>query len=287
MNAPMVLRADRADRVDRPSRPRARTRGATRHEEPARRTAARMRWFMPLVFALLLVATGELGWSALREVANVPIRQVSVNGDFRFLDKSKVEEIMLPHLGTGYFMVDLPRIRDELAHLPLVHEVTVRRAWPDRLLVFITEQVPVLRWGDDAYLNPLAEVFRPEAALAGVDLPLVAGPDGSEALLLRRFKALTDALEPTGLAIAELSLDGKHAWRMKLSNGTEVLLGRRDMDHKMKLLAQLLTGAWAAERDRIVRLDMRYSNGVAVAWRNGVLPKPVRDAAGNAAPKQT
>jgi len=28
----------------------------------------------------------------------VPIKQVTVNGDFRFLDKAQVEEIMLPHL---------------------------------------------------------------------------------------------------------------------------------------------------------------------------------------------
>jgi cell division protein FtsQ len=229
----------------------------------------------PLLFAVLLIATGDLGWRALREVANVPISQVSVNGDFRFLDKARVEEIMLPHLGTGYFLVDLPRIRDELAELPLVHEVTVRRAWPDRLLVYITEQVPVLRFGDDGYLNPYGEVFTPAAGLVGVELPVVRGPERSARLLLERFDTLTEMLEPTGLRISELALDGKHAWRMRLSNGAEVLLGRRDLDHKAKLLAQLLTGAWAGERDRILRLDMRYSNGVAVAWRDGVAP-PVR-----------
>ena len=53
-------------------------------------------------------------------------------------------------------MVDLAGIRDDLKQLPMVHEVTVRRAWPDRLMVFITEQVPVLRLGEDAYLNPYA-----------------------------------------------------------------------------------------------------------------------------------
>ena len=94
----------------------------------------------------------------------------------RFLDRAEVEAIMLPHLGTGYFMVDLAGIRDDLKRLPMVHEVTVRRAWPDRLMVFITEQVPVLRFGEDAYLNPYAEVFRPAAGLPGLELPQVAGP---------------------------------------------------------------------------------------------------------------
>jgi cell division protein FtsQ len=264
VNAPAILRAGTA------TRGRAATRGATRRGEAS--PAGRSRWLVTLLFLGLLAATIDLGWRAFREVANVPISQVQVNGDFRFLDKARVEEIMLPHLGTGYFMVDLPRMRDELARLPLVHEVTVRRAWPDRLLVFITEQVPVLRFGDDAYLNPYAEVFRPGAPLANVDLPVVRGPERSARLLLERFDRLTGMLEPTGLRITELALDGKHAWRLGLSNGAEVLLGRRDMDHKMKLLTQLLTDTWATERDRILRLDMRYSNGVAVAWRDGVAP---------------
>jgi cell division protein FtsQ len=241
-------------------------RGATRRGAAAHAAHARSRWMVPALFAVLLLAAGHLGWKALQEVANVPIKQVSVNGDFRYLDKVEVEEIMLPHLGTGYFMVDLPRIRDELLALPLVHEVTVRRAWPDRLLVFITEQVPVLRFGEHGYLNPYADVFEPGVALPAADLPLVDGPPGSGKLLLKRFDEFSGLLEPTGLRIRTMLLDGKHAWRMELSNGCLVLLGRRDVAGKARELAALLGGAWASDHGRISRIDMRYSNGVAVVW---------------------
>ena len=241
-------------------------RGATRRGAAARAAHARSRWMVPALFAVLLLAAGQLGWKALQEVANVPIRQVSVNGDFRFLDKARVEEIMLPHLGTGYFMVDLPRIRDELRALPLVHEVIVRRAWPDRLLVFITEQVPVLRFGEHGYLNPYGEVFLLTEPLSGPELPLVDGPPGSGKLLLERFGEFTEMLDPAGLRIRSLLLDGKHAWRMEMSNGSVVLLGRRDVPNKARMLATLLSGEWAGEHQRISRIDMRYSNGVAVVW---------------------
>jgi cell division protein FtsQ len=254
-------------------------RGATRRGAQPR--AARAGWLVPGLIVLLLIAAGELGFNALREVANVPIKKVTVNGDFRFLDKAAIEQIMLPHLGTGYFMVDLAGIRDDLRRLPMVHEVTVRRAWPDRLMVFITEQVPVLRFGEDAYLNPYAEVFRPAEVLPGLDLPLVHGPDGSEELLLRTFDAFSELLEPAGLRIARLVLDGKHAWRLTLGNGVEVLLGRRDVENKARTAARLLGGEWAAERDRVERLDMRYSNGVAVAWRGD--PPKVPGSGGAAA----
>ncbi|MCP5321537.1 MAG: FtsQ-type POTRA domain-containing protein [Pseudomonadales bacterium] len=240
-------------------------RGATR--KGAGRRVTRAAWLTPVTIAVLLVVALRLGYAALTEVANVPISKVTVNGDFRFLDREVVERIMLPHLGTGYFMVDLARIRDDLLALPMVYQVTVRRAWPDRLMVFITEQVPVLRFGDDAYLNPYAEVFHPQVGLPGVELPRVDGPAGSETMLLRQFDVFTGLLEPAGLRIARLMLDGKHAWRMRLDNGSEVLLGRRDIERRAARMARLFTHDWAMERDRVERLDMRYTNGVAVAWK--------------------
>lgn len=274
MNAPLQLRATAAP-------PRG---GATRPGERATGLLAVSRRLVPLLFLVLLLAVLEMFFRALSGVANVPISQVSVNGDFRYLDKARIEQIMLPHLGTGYFMVDLQEIRDELQAQPLVHEVTVRRAWPDRLVVFITEQVPVLRFGADGYLNPYARVFRPGAPLPGVDLPVVDGPPGSEPLLLRSFDSYTEVLEPSGLRIASIALDGKHAWRIGLSNGTEVLLGRRGIERKLQLLVRLLSGEWASSRDRITRIDMRYSNGVAVAWRDGAAsPRSGRPAAPAAA----
>ncbi len=275
MNAPLQLRAPAVATRSR--------RGAARAGEKSARGFPGQRWLVPALFAVLLAAVAEMGFTAFGEVTNVPIRQVSVNGDFRFIDRARIEASMLPHLGTGFFMVNLAQIQEELRRLPLVHDVTVRRAWPDRLLVYITEQVPVLRFGTDGYLNPYAEVFRPEAPLPGVEIPMVYGPPGSEAKLLSSFDTFTEILEPTGLRISSLVLDGKHACRMTLSNGIEVLFGRRDVDKKLRLLARLLEQQWADERERVARIDMRYSNGVSVAWRGAVPAAAPAPAAATAA----
>ena len=103
MNAPLHLRA--------PAAPARARRGASRAGETAARGFPGQRWLVPGLFVVLLAAVGEMGFTAFREVANVPIRHVSVNGDFRFIDRTRIEESMLPHLGTGYFMVDLAQIR--------------------------------------------------------------------------------------------------------------------------------------------------------------------------------
>jgi len=104
MNAPLQLR-------NTVGAPRG---GATRPGERTTGVLAFSRRLVPLLFLVILLAVLEMFFRALSGVANVPISKVSVNGDFRFLDKARLEEIMLPHLGTGYFMVDLQNIRDEL-----------------------------------------------------------------------------------------------------------------------------------------------------------------------------
>ena len=237
-------------------------RGATR-KDTAVRGSSLARKLVPLIFLLLLIMAADLGVNAFRDVATAPIREVSVNGDFRYLDTRTVEQLITPYVGIGYFLVDLQAIREELESLPLVHEVTVRRGWPDRLLVFITEQVPMLRYGDDAYLNPYAEVFRPQSQLQST-LPRVDGPGGSETKLRDTFLRFSELLEPTGLSIVELELDGKHAWRVQLDSGTEVLLGRREVDARFKTLVALIKDPLADETGQLARIDMRYSNGFSV-----------------------
>lgn len=240
-----------------------RGRGATRNDGGVRTSASLARMLVPVVFLLLVVMAIDMGASAFRDVASAPIREVSVNGDFRVMSQQQIEALIRPHLGIGYFLVDLQAIREELEALPLVHEVTVRRGWPDRLMVFITEQVPVLQFGDHAYLNPYADAFEPAASL-GVVLPRVDGPAGSEKKLMKTFHRFSEMLEQTGLGIRRLVLDGKHAWRVELDNGTEVLLGRRAVNDRFATLVALLAHQLSEERDQLVRVDMRYSNGVSV-----------------------
>ena len=55
----------------------------------------------------------------------------------------------------------------------------------------------------------------------------------------------------------------------RLSNGVEIRLGRRDVDDRtdlfLNVVANIITGR-AAEIDYV---DMRYSNGFTIGWKNG------------------
>ena len=154
----------------------------------------------------------------------------------------------------------------EHGRFSLVREALHERMAVARLAPTLSQPVRFvvpLRTGDR--VGPL----RLRAALALYDM--LSGQRGPSPHLMadtREALALEPGLEPTGLRIRALALDGKHAWRMTLGEGIEVLLGRREIDAKMKILAGLMRGPLKAQREQIARIDMRYSNGFSVGWRD-------------------
>ena len=70
-----------------------------------------------------------------------------------------------------------------------MYRVNTRRRWPAEIEVTLTEQRPLARWGEGGYLNHEGE-FCGDPDPLYQDLPLLIGPDGAEASLMRRYQTL-------------------------------------------------------------------------------------------------
>ncbi len=240
-------------------------RGASR---AAIRTPPWTRWrgaLLPLLALAALLPAVQLGAMTLRSIADMPIRQVQLRGEFEHLDATQLEARIAPWLDSGFFRIDLQAVQRELEALPWVHVVTVQRRFPDQLSVRVTEQVPLLRWGEHALLNPYGEPFRPASTAAFDSLPLLRGPEGSEQIMLARFDALMEVLAPSGHVVDELVLDGKHSWSLRLDNGLQAMLGRHQLELRSRRLAALLGRPQLIATAPGSTVDLRYSNGFALS----------------------
>jgi cell division protein FtsQ len=84
--------------------------------------------------------------------------------------------------------------------------------------------------------------------------------------VLQTWVGLDELLMPLGLEITQISLDGRGAWSMRLDNGTHVQLGR---DSTVERLQRLLASWERLMQEREAPpadVDLRYTNGFAVAW---------------------
>jgi cell division protein FtsQ len=69
--------------------------------------------------------------------------------------------------------------------------------------------------------------------------------------------------------LRQVQLDARGAWSLKLSNGIDVRLGRRDVDSRAQLFLDVAANIVSSREGEIDFVDMRYSNGFTIGWKNG------------------
>jgi cell division protein FtsQ len=113
------------------------------------------------------------------------------------------------------------------------------------------------------------ELFTDSSQHAFPELPSLGGPRGSERDVARRYLAVRGKLTEAGLALESLAVDERGSWRLVLGGGQEIRLGRRDIDERLYRFFDVVAPTLSAELKRVEYVDLRYTNGFAVGWRDG------------------
>ena len=77
------------------------------------------------------------------------------------------------------------------------------------------------------------------------------------------------ALADHSMKLAEFSVNERGAWKIKLANELEILLGRNEQLKKLQRFLKTLTVLDQEQFLQIERVDLRYPNGYAVSWKPG------------------
>ncbi|WP_043526765.1 cell division protein FtsQ/DivIB [Litchfieldella xinjiangensis] len=216
-----------------------------------------------ILLLVLLVAGGRALWLWLDR----PIERVSIRGDLSHVSAGYLREALAPLIeGETWLSVDLGELRRRARDIDWMAEVSVSREWPDALAFELYEEEPVARWNDTLLLNPQGEPFSSGPVTPPSGLADLAGPEGSGAEVLAYYDYLRPRFVTLGLEITQLRLEARGAWRLQLNDGVWVMLGRNDRNARLSRL----TAAWqrqlGAQASQIRYIDLRYPNGVAVAW---------------------
>lgn len=222
----------------------------------------RPKLFFVVMCGLLVAVT----YQQLNMRSVLPISSVKIEGEFKYLDKDQLREQAMPVVDGGFFSVDLVAVRNVLIELPWVEDVSVRRQWPDQLQVRVMEKQPVVFWGEDAVLSSKGELFSPGQTLKE-RLPRMNGPDGLHGSMFKELARMQAWLLETGLYIKEMKLDARRSWTLVMENGIELRLGRNNMYERLQRFASVYRNNFQSETRKIEHIDMRYTNGFAVAWK--------------------
>lgn len=202
-----------------------------------------------------------------------PIQWLDVEGELQRTSGSQVRAAAAGPASRGFFAVDLARIRTDVEDLPWVARAEVRRQWPDAIHIRIVEHRPVARWNESSLFSDRGEVFEVSGSDGMQGLARLSGPENRRAEVLETWQHMRAELGEIGLDIDTLRLDERGAWTLGLTNGTEVVLGRELLDQRLtRFIGVYEELAGAEQRPR--RVDMRYTNGLAVRWAGSDREEP-------------
>jgi len=232
--------------------------------------SATLRWRKSYNWGFLLVPL-FLGAVSLSQTSQIlPIRSIQLQGSFENLDQREVEVALQGYIGQGFFSLDIHQLQQVINARSWTESVSVRRIWPDKLRVMIREKKPVARWDAKHLLSDSGRIYQADSA-DFAHLPLVHAANHSPAWVLREFYHLQARFDSVDEPLVTLRVDSRGALDIELINGLQIKLGRGDIDHKIDRLVNIYQQQILPRREQIERLDLRYSNGFAVAWKKEAL----------------
>lgn len=215
----------------------------------------------------------------LEDEQQVPLARFNVQGELLQTDLAAIRQAILAEPLGSFFTADVDKIRSRIEALPWVKQASLRKVWPDRLSVHVTEQKPLAHWNGDRLLNVEGEVFNAELNESKLKQPLpqLFGPEREVEQTLTAYRDLQGLLALNDLGISALRLTDRFSVSLVLKSGIELKLGREATAERVKRFIDLLPKIKSHpnnEKQRIEVVDLRYDTGVAVSWQ----PKEAKES---------
>lgn len=245
-----------------------------------------------LLLALALLAIGAVGLQRLTQQPRFQLKRVDIRGDLHHVTAASVRAALAGRLRGNYFTLRLDDARRLFETVPWVAQASVRRVWPDRLVVTLTEHRALGVWEDGRVLSDRGELFvaNPDEAEVYGHLPEFSGPFGAAKEAARRYYELSAQFAALSLRIDAIDISDRKAWSLRLaadgradipsSSEVRVELGR---DGAMTPLAQRVTQIVSAYPLVVAqlggppaRIDARYANGLAASAPAAIKTKQER-----------
>jgi len=231
-------------------------------------------WTRSILLSLAtLVSLGTVGLLAADQLYRPDafvIDELKIQGTFKYLKPEQIEDIVNQRELGNFFSIELDQIERQIETLEWVQEARVRREWPNTLQVAVSEQQPVMRWGNDAWVNTRGEVIKLPFKTKAHNTITLRGHERDARLMLDRSLTWRQELAESELLLREMTLSESHAYKLELQEADvdsafTVQLGRRDVDSRLKRFLELYRTQLNPQQQRLITVDARYPDGVAIA----------------------
>ena len=185
-----------------------------------------------------------------------------VNGNVN-LDINILQARLATQLGNSLFSFKVDAAREEVLNDPWVKSATVRKVYPDTIVVDVVERKPVALWQSKGEVHLIARdgFVISQAGPKHMNLPQVVGEGANLAAaeflsVISRFPSIAHK------ASAYVRVAGRR-WNVRLNDGPQVLLPEADWQVALNELQTLQATKELLDRD-VVQIDMRLADRLVI-----------------------
>jgi cell division protein FtsQ len=220
---------------------------------------------------------------ALARAVGLSLDQVTISGISQIGENEVLAAAGLD-VKVSLAFLDVNDLRERLERVPMIKSATVRKLYPNELVITLTEREAHAIWQNNGELFVIAsdgtviDLMQDERYL---DLPFVVG-EGANARS-KDYLALLEAAGPLKGRIRAGTLVAGRRWTLKMDNGMDVRLpesGAADalarlvrLEHEQKILEKDVLAVDLRMADRVV---VRLTEEAALARAEALKKKPMR-----------
>ena len=160
--------------------------------------------------------------------------------------------------------LDVSELRERLERVPMIESATVRKLYPNELVITLSERQPYAIWQNNGELFIIAadgtviDLMQDERF---IDLPFVVGESAN--VRSKEYFALLEAAGPLKSRIRAGTLVSGRRWTLKMDNGMDVRLPEKKAADALARLVKLENEQKILEKD-VLAIDLRMADRVVV-----------------------
>ena len=170
----------------------------------------------------------------IKDPTHLKIKSVEVRGDLKYLDKASLQPIIEPFVKTNLYLLDSKSLEEEIEFNPWVYSASLTSVWPDKLLVKIQEQTPIAFWGTEGMVNEFGEVVDVNLPAKRGKLPMLYSPFDKGREMVENYLKVSAWMKDFPIDIVAFTEDTRGSWTLKLANGLNVKVGRREQERRIR-----------------------------------------------------
>ncbi len=200
---------------------------------------------------------------ALARFAGLGLEQITISGISQMRENEVLAAAGLSSKLSLAF-IDVNQVRERLEHVPMIKSATVRKLYPNELVITLTEREPYAVWQLNGELFVIAadgtviDLMQDERY---ADLPMVVGDQANTRS--KGYLALLEAAGPLKSRIRAGTLVAGRRWTLKMDNGMDVRLPELGAADALARLVKLEREQKILEKD-VLAIDLRMADRVVV-----------------------